>query len=603
MRLLQTSLLNVEQLVEGYTQLCCLDYAKILVEDPSAAATPTNSVSLSESSAAEAPSYRCLALADLSEQGRRSLCGSSEELLGASEEGRGGQEDEVISQPKVLPIRPDPVFFHPLGLLRLAVFYSMMLLEYHYVYDLSAKKEECNWDQNILRIVDLFVLRCYPLTTTSVLGSIVLGSIGAWWGIFFTDRFQFASDALHGLLSLGLASFLSFFTINLLTMRKYLPHSVDQWKKALVDGKWWLWIISRIWGMRDYLSISIVLTWVFTWAIAFWPLRYLFYYRQFTFHGYASNFVDGHERLACDVFFINLIGQSVWMAFLLFYGLAVIIFLPILSAKEEADGLLADGFSPILIMRRLYEKFIGWGRNHRIVPFLFFSAIVNLLVIVLRFLYFFFTHRSTWYSWWVVGFGLLTFHVVITIGLVMVSEYLVQRHELEKKFRDVFVKEMLNAAMNAMQPRDNEKQKNEEAGTEQDKQDGQNRDYEDGEGMDEEERECTRKMAHSIFQRVLERSVLYGYLSPSGNQQREQREGENDNADSSQSGKEDAAKAAEGHILAIFHALLQTEAFALRRQYSEGVNEEACCGEEEEDGGAGVDDSDASVRVEDDGRS
>lgn len=113
-------------------------------------------------------------------------------------------------------------------------------------------------EQGILKELDgfvkQFVLRRAPMVTFLGFLFIFWCSILAWFGLF-VDRSSFVTTCLRMLLCYAHALPLNLIFCNTMQLfnGNYLPSSSPEWRRSLQDVHWWVWFVSRLFGVHDMM--------------------------------------------------------------------------------------------------------------------------------------------------------------------------------------------------------------------------------------------------------------------------------------------------------------------------------------------------------------
>lgn len=365
-------------------------------------------------------------------------------------------EEEAIRTPSPSAV-PDPVLFSRRGLLLLLTLCSCMLLEHH-----KLDLDELNLPPHVKRMVRFVVSRHYPATCVLVLGAVALGAAGAWLGLLSTA--WYLSTSLHAVLCLGMALLCAYWMVNALALSRYLPQGQDAWRAALRDKHWWMWIGSRLWGLRDLPSVVMVGVSLALWALALYPARYLFFYR--------------HLTLALSEGFVaSALGHCALLAAIM-YSTLLILLLPAYS-------------------RVLPAWLMALGRDPRALLFIFVPAVINALIYVLRICKYLLwdgaSSGRSWYALWMLLVVLPALHALQCLCLLFMAQYLVQRNALLTAYKPLLVDKLSKAIIDSSST-------------------GQEGEGE-GVGEDTEEAAAARIMAAKVFDDVLGRTILTAYLT------------------------------------------------------------------------------------------
>lgn len=115
-------------------------------------------------------------------------------------------------------IYPAPVFFDVSGFLQLAIFCTMILLEFYFMHQPHLNLAQDNpTEQGIKREVQDFLLKKHPVSNILVFASVAFLSFFAYWNLL--PRITFLDIAFKVLMALAVSSPIAFVTHNLLRVK------------------------------------------------------------------------------------------------------------------------------------------------------------------------------------------------------------------------------------------------------------------------------------------------------------------------------------------------------------------------------------------------
>jgi hypothetical protein len=94
----------------------------------------------------------------------------------------------------------------------------------------------------------------------------------AWLGVgskssLVAHMYRFAMSYTHGLI-------FSVAVIHLMQLRPYLPSGYIEWRKSVVDPYWWLWFVTRLFGITTFDTRTIVPVMLWLGAVVWFALPF-----------------------------------------------------------------------------------------------------------------------------------------------------------------------------------------------------------------------------------------------------------------------------------------------------------------------------------------
>lgn len=328
-----------------------------------------------------------------------------------------------------------PQYFGWASISQILLFTSSILFEFYYLYSgLNLSRSSKVVDNTLIITALNFLSKQHPVTSLILSLWTLLRAAAAWIG--FLDRNSFVVDTFRLLLGLYIASIISFVGINLGGIRKYLPQDMASWQQSLQQSSWWLWLVGRALGLHNPAVANRNLIWLVVYTVGMYPIRYFFYYRTQVCAFDTRN----------HVFFINTIMHLLLLviAGLLFYTPVIILNIHRLQQEaEQAD--VNNTNKPTWIVSLLRSIVVAsmtsvykLCSDQQTLGLSIFFIIASLVIFVLRFFYFLWTGKCTWYAWLV---SWMFLHIAIAVVLFSLPglNFLMQGLKLHKIVRKSFV--------------------------------------------------------------------------------------------------------------------------------------------------------------------
>eukprot|EP01034_Spumella_vulgaris_P026359 gene26359-32931_t len=219
---------------------------------------------------------------------------------------------------------------------------------------------------------------------------------------------------------------------------------MDEWRLALIDPSWWLWVVSRLLGVYDLTSGTATVLWMGSLLWFSWPFRYFFYYSNSvcgsggigSVIGGAANQVQLlAQREAVNVFLINMVGHSSLLVAATFLLYLLVIVPPLPSARTDGGQLPQDNF----VMR-------WWSALHRksdgsvFVAVLSILSLCNSLLALLRVIWFVCLTSPCGFYASCVAWMFVHAHIGLSVWTLPVVNALMQRSSVIETYRAQFVK-------------------------------------------------------------------------------------------------------------------------------------------------------------------
>lgn len=339
---------------------------------------------------------------------------------------------------------PDPVYFTWRSLFQVGGLMTMFMLESYAAYAFHKQSKNTENHNNsevvtkaLLWKVRLFLSRHHPISTITFFTTVFFTACVAWMG--FITRSVFVHETMNWLLSFYCASVFSYFFHNFLQLKHYLPTTTESFMQSIRNFHWWVWLISRFFGIVEYDTIitSSTILWFIVSLFCFYPVRYFYYYRRSTCAFDERN----------HIYFVNTIAHMSFVVIFSYFFYAIAVCLPVLEqklyreSKKEKEEENHQNSYLIQYITRLLHKLNSFMDTNYYSALIIASAIVNTALFVLRFLYFLWTGKCTWYSW-CVSWSFLVSHLVLLIFSLPVLNYLFVRSKVDKTFRNDFIERL-----------------------------------------------------------------------------------------------------------------------------------------------------------------
>ncbi len=321
-------------------------------------------------------------------------------------------------------------------LLTVAIFLICLWYELDGIYGV-ADAGNINNDETFNKELDSqirsFLTRHHPLLTCAYFIFWYLISWIGWIGLLdYSFIIYHLMTSFFGLIA---ATLIVFGGLNIRQIWKYLPKSIDDFKKRLSDFEWWSWFLSRVCGFHDIKSATTSIGWIVCVIWVYWPYRYFYFYVE----------VCCGSKDQVYSFIISNMAQLSILVCICYYFYAMLLILPSLNelnAHPQEQPTFVGRCVMALLLKYL-RPLLLYGMNEQKIGILVFVSVINSLFNFLRLLYFLLTANLTVYAWLVAW---MFFHVHIMLSLLglQVINVLMQEMKVEVLCKGSFTSRYVN---------------------------------------------------------------------------------------------------------------------------------------------------------------
>jgi hypothetical protein len=312
------------------------------------------------------------------------------------------------------------------ALLQIVFLLSCILFEFHLLYS-GINLKDAGKNVNVLLIVQTlnFLSKYHPITSLCLGVYIIAKSSLAWLGFF--NRNDFVHEMFRWMLSYYFAGLIGYIINSLAGAGKYLPKDWNGWKESVQQSSWWMWLVSRAFGLHNPALAGGNLLWLALKTFFAYAFYYFFYYRK-----QVCEFDEQNH-----VFFINNL-VHIWIIFgstLIFYFPTMYLNINRLQSGNEQSWLVAYVRQRAVALVTTINTFMS---DQQSLGLYTLFLMLSLAVYVLRFLYFLWTSKCTWYAWFV-SWIFLHAHIGIVLLALPGLNFLMQRLKMQKSVQSSFV--------------------------------------------------------------------------------------------------------------------------------------------------------------------